>query len=123
MQGWDEPERAIRSDLLEWFNALDPPKHPGPAGGRVNAVSLKEEFGEAEAEPIDAATALVLGGLAESDFDFFQRRALEEAHSARRATCPRAAASHRYLASVYSEKVRREMEANAHFEELLRRLA
>jgi hypothetical protein len=62
-------------------------------------------------------------GPAESDFDFYQRRALEEARSAQRATCPRAASSHLYLSAVYSEKVRREMEASIEFDRLLSRLS
>ena len=80
------------------------------------------------AEPDEAAddreaAAVLPGFLIESDFEFYQRRAMEEAISAQRASCPRAASSHRYLAQVYSEKVRRELEAAAEFEDLLDRLS
>jgi hypothetical protein len=82
------------------------------------------EIPEPEAPSQDAEAASVLPGfLLETDFEFYQRRAMEEARSAQRASCPRAASSHRYLAQVYSEKVRRELQAAADFEDLLDRLS
>lgn len=68
------------------------------------------------------ATAVLPAFVLESDFEFYQRRAMEEARLAQRASCPRAASSHLYLAQVYSEKVRRELEAAAEFGDLLDRL-
>jgi len=80
----------------------------------------------AESEtPFDAqeANSVLPGHLFETDFEFYQRRAMEEARSAQRASCPRAASSHLYLSQVYSEKVRRELQAAAEFEDLLDRLS
>ncbi|HEX8402868.1 MAG TPA: hypothetical protein VF628_14340 [Allosphingosinicella sp.] len=59
----------------------------------------------------------------ETELAFFKRRAFEEARSAQRATCPRAAAAHRYLAEAYAEQVRREIEAEERFDALLAALA
>ena len=86
-------------------------------------MSLDDQSAELldDGAPIDGSTGLVLGP-AESDSAFFRRRALEEARSAQQATCPRAASSHLYLSAVYSEKVRREMEASIELDRLLSRL-
>ncbi|HEX8442536.1 MAG TPA: hypothetical protein VF631_02695 [Allosphingosinicella sp.] len=87
-------------------------------------MSAQFEAAEAETPPEDAeATSALPGFLFETDFAFYHRRAMEEARLAQRASCPRAASSHRYLAQVYSEKVRRELQAAAEFEDLLDRLS
>lgn len=54
----------------------------------------------------------------ESDFEFFARRAMDEAHAARRAACPKAAAAHMYLANAYAAEVAREMARAAELEAL-----
>ena len=87
-------------------------------------MPVQLEVEEAEIPSVEPEGVPILPGfLLESDFEFFQRRAMEEARSAQRASCPRAASSHRYLAQVYSEKVRRELQAAAEFEDLLDRLS
>lgn len=59
---------------------------------------------------------------AETELQFYSRRALEESRAAIRAACPQAAAAHRYLASSYAGLVKREIEAAAQLDELARRI-
>ncbi len=117
-------ERVSRSCQLRWSDALDAPPHRRPDGTRVNYMPAQFEVDDSQ-EAIEGSDApsVLPGFVVESDFEFYQRRAMEEARSAQRASCPRAAAAHRYLSSVYSEKVRRELEATANFEDLLNRLS
>lgn len=60
------------------------------------------------------------GTPAESDLQFYSRRAMEESHSAQRASCAKAAAAHRYLAASYASLVKREMETAADLDSLAR---
>lgn len=55
---------------------------------------------------------------AESELEFYARRAIEEGNAARRASCPQAAAAHMYLAAAYAAEVTREMERTAELERL-----
>ncbi len=55
----------------------------------------------------------------ESEFEFFSRRALEEARLAQQAASPAAANAHRYLAAAYSAQLARHIEAHSELEELL----
>ena len=55
---------------------------------------------------------------AESEFEFYARRAIEEGNAARRASCPEAAAAHLYLAAAYAAEVSRETERTAQLERL-----
>jgi hypothetical protein len=73
----------------------------------------------ARLEAPDTPSPALLASVLESELDFYQRRALEEAQAAQRARCPQAAASHRYLAAAYAERVRRDLEVQARFDQLL----
>ena len=55
----------------------------------------------------------------ESEFEFFTRRALEEARLAQQASTPAAANAHRYLAAAYSEQLARHIRVHGELEELL----
>jgi hypothetical protein len=55
----------------------------------------------------------------ESEFEFFSRRALEEARLAQQAENPAAANAHRYLAAAYSEQLAKHIKVHAELEELL----
>ena len=67
-------------------------------------------------QPMDG----MVGVLAESEFEFFSRRALEESRMAQRARNPAAANAHRYLASVYSERLAKHISVERELEDLLR---
>jgi hypothetical protein len=69
---------------------------------------------------IEEALPAFAGRPAESDLQFYSRRAMEESRLAQRASCARAAAAHRYLAASYSSLVKREMEMAAELDELAR---
>lgn len=56
---------------------------------------------------------------AETEFEFFTRRALEEARLAQQATTPAAANAHRYLAAAYSEQLARHIRVHEEMEDLL----
>ncbi len=56
---------------------------------------------------------------AESELEFYARRAIEEGNAARRATCPQAAAAHMYLAAAYSAQIAKELAKTAELEDLL----
>lgn len=72
-------------------------------------------------EAAEAGMAGFLGGTtAESDLQFYSRRAMEESRSAQRATCSKAAAAHRYLAASYAALVKREIETAAELDDLAR---
>ena len=55
----------------------------------------------------------------ESEFEFFSRRAMEEARLAQLADSPAAANAHRYLAAAYSEQLARHIKVHGDLEELL----
>ena len=55
----------------------------------------------------------------ESEFEFFTRRALEEARLAQQALTPAAANAHRYLAAAYSEQLARHIKVHSELEDLL----
>jgi hypothetical protein len=65
-------------------------------------------------------TAFLGGTTAESDLQFYSRRAMEESRSAQRATCGKAAAAHRYLAASYAALVKQEIEMAAELDSLAR---
>jgi len=58
----------------------------------------------------------------ESEFEFFSRRAMEEARLAQTATTPAAANAHRYLAAAYSEQLAKHIAVHSELEELLNAL-
>ena len=58
----------------------------------------------------------------ESEFEFFSRRAMEEARLAQLADNPASANAHRYLAAAYSEQLARHIKVHGELEELLRAL-
>jgi squalene cyclase len=72
---------------------------------------------ELQDEPEDALALRPL--VAESEFEFFSRRALEEARLAQLATTPAAANAHRYLAAAYSEQLAKHIKVHSELEELL----
>ena len=76
------------------------------------AVSLDTAHSEEEEL---SSPALV----AESEFEFFTRRALEEARLAQQASTPAAANAHRYLAAAYSEQLARHIKVHTDLEDLL----
>jgi hypothetical protein len=57
--------------------------------------------------------------VAESEFEFFTRRALDEARLAQQAATPAAANAHRYLAAAYSEQLARHIRVHGELEDLL----
>ena len=57
--------------------------------------------------------------VAESEFEFLSRRALEEARLAQQAPSPAAANAHRYLAAAYSEQLARHIAVHSEMEDLL----
>lgn len=59
---------------------------------------------------------------AESEMQFFSRRASEEARLAVKATCPTAAAAHRYLAAAYAARVKHEIDTAASLDSLAREI-
>jgi hypothetical protein len=60
---------------------------------------------------------------AESELQFYSRRAMEESRAAARAANPQAAAAHRYLAGTYAGLVKREIETAAELDQLARLIA
>ncbi len=59
---------------------------------------------------------------AESELQFYARRAQEESRLAKQASSARAAAAHSYLAAAYSAAIARELGKQRELEELLLRL-
>lgn len=59
---------------------------------------------------------------AETELQFFSRRAMEESRAAARAACPQAAAAHRYLAAAYAGLVRSEIDVAAQLDAFVRQL-
>lgn len=55
----------------------------------------------------------------ESEFEFFSRRAMEEARMAQQAENSAAASAHRYLAAAYSEQLAKHIKVHSELEELL----
>lgn len=56
---------------------------------------------------------------AETEFDFYSRRAMEEAQAAAKAASRLVGAVHRRMAAAYAARLRDEQETDARFEELL----
>ena len=56
---------------------------------------------------------------AETELQFFARRAFEESRLAKQASCPQAAAAHSYLAAAYSAQIAKELAKTAELEDLL----
>ena len=73
--------------------------------------------------PVDEQELAPPAFIPESEFEFFSRRALEEARLAQQATSPAAANAHRYLAAAYSEQVAKHIKVQAEMEEILSPLA
>jgi hypothetical protein len=67
----------------------------------------------------DAELAVAPPLVAESEFEFLSRRALEEARLAQFAVTPAAANAHRYLAAAYSEQLARHIEVHSELEHML----
>jgi hypothetical protein len=72
--------------------------------------------------PADGADPAPPPLLIESEFEFFSRRALEEARLAQIAATPAAANAHRYLAAAYSEQLAKHIKVHSELEELLNAL-
>jgi hypothetical protein len=72
------------------------------------------------AEPVDPGAPPFV---AESEFEFFSRRAMEEARLAQQAKSPAAASAHRYLAAAYSGQLARHIQVHSELEGLLDRLS
>ena len=72
-------------------------------------------------EPADPAPAAV-GTAAETELQFFARRAFEESLLAKQASSSRAAAAHSYLAAAYSAHISKELAKTAELEDLLLRI-
>jgi hypothetical protein len=77
-------------------------------------------FSIAELDDAEPASPALVGPPAESDLQFYSRRAMEESRFAQRASCAKAAAAHRYLAASYASLVKREMETAADLDGLAR---
>lgn len=75
--------------------------------------------GTFDAAPLDAGSPAPPAFPPESEFEFFTRRALEEARLAQQAPTPAAADAHRYLAAAYSEQLARHLEVHSQLEDLL----
>lgn len=56
---------------------------------------------------------------AETEIDFYSRRAMEEAHAAAAAASVVVGAAHRHMAAAYAARLRDEQEAEALLDELL----
>ena len=63
-----------------------------------------------------------LGAPRETELEFYSRRAMEEARLAHRASTPKAAAAHRYLAAAYAALVAKETQTESEFEELAKQI-
>jgi hypothetical protein len=70
--------------------------------------------------PVDVP--VVPGSAAETQLQFYARRAWEESRLAMKAASPKAAAAHSYLASAYSAEVAKELAKTAELGELLLQL-
>ena len=75
-------------------------------------------FDDEASEPT-GSTPPALRRAAESELQFFARRAFEESLLAKQASCPRAASAHSYLAAAYSSEIAKELAKTAELEELL----
>ena len=78
-------------------------------------------IGDDAPEPAGSAAA-VGRTAAETELQFFARRAFEESLLAKQASCPQAAAAHSYLAAAYSGQIARELAKTAELEDLLVRI-
>ncbi len=78
-------------------------------------------IGDDGAEPAGSAPAAVRTA-AETELQFFARRAFEESLLAKQASNPEAAAAHSYLASAYSAQIAKELAKTAELEDLLHRI-
>jgi hypothetical protein len=56
---------------------------------------------------------------AETELDFYSRRAMEEAHAAAHARSPSVGAAHRHMAAAYAARLRDEQQAEAWLDDLL----
>ena len=77
--------------------------------------TAEDEGSEAGAELTPVAEA----GNIETELEFLTRRAMEESRLAKRASTPRAAAAHSYLAAAYSAAIAKELARQAELESLL----
>ena len=59
---------------------------------------------------------------AETELQFYARRAQEESRLAKQASSPKAAAAHAYLAAAYSAAIAQELGKQQEFEDLLLRI-
>ena len=75
-------------------------------------------IGDDASEPAGPAPAAVRTA-AETELQFFARRAFEESRLAQQASCPKAAAAHSYLAAAYSGQIAKELAKTAELEDLL----
>lgn len=75
-------------------------------------------IGDEASEPAGSAPAAVRTA-AETELQFFARRAFEESLLAKQASSPQAAAAHSYLAAAYSAQIAKELAKTAELEELL----
>ena len=84
--------------------------------------SLFSEFCEqaAAADMPDAGN--VPGFVAETELQFYARRAQEESRLAKQAETSKAAAAHSYLAAAYSAAIAKELAKQREFEDLLLKL-
>jgi hypothetical protein len=84
------------------------PEELSNPAGHLNRISGEtEEFLEAPRE---------------TELEFYSRRAMEEARSAKFAATPQAAAAHRYLAAAYAALIARETQTASQLDELARRI-
>ena len=72
-------------------------------------------------EPADSSPTAV-GTAAETELQFFARRAFEESALAKQASSPQAAAAHSYLAAAYSAQIAKELAKTVELEDLLLRI-
>ena len=78
-------------------------------------------IGDEALEPAKTAPAAAMTA-AETELQFFARRAFEESLLAKQASSPQAAAAHSYLAAAYSAQIAKELAKTAELEELLLRI-
>jgi hypothetical protein len=70
-------------------------------------------------EPAGSAPTGGVRTAAETELQFFARRAFEESLLAKQASCAQAAAAHSYLAAAYSAQIAKELAKTAELEDLL----
>lgn len=109
----------LEAIALALLKEADVPTDPMNRGALAEGVPTPiHHFGSDPADAVRELTPLLPSS--ETDLQFYSRRAMAESRAAMRATCPQAAAAHRYLAAAYAGLVRHEIEVAAELDALAR---